>query len=319
MKATKSSVIIITACICLLVGTYCVIKFAPKKNMFPGGGMGPGGFGMQEAETVTVRTASAEKSVLHDYVDTNGEIECESSIDCYPDIGGKVARVFVSLGDRVRKGDVLAEVDPSEPGAQYVNSSVYAPISGTITSTPKEVGTTVSTSTSITTIGDVSHLQIRSKVPERYVSYLKPGLKADIILEAYPKEVFSATVRKVSPVVDATSRTKEIILVFDRIDSRVNAGMFAKLTLFTVDYSGSVVVPSNAIVEKNGKSYVFVVSEDGNTAVQREVERGNSVDLLTQVVSGVEEGERIIVEGITSLSDGTPVRDITAGAGQNQI
>lgn len=308
MKVKVSFVVVSVLCLCVLAGTFFVIKFSPKKSSFP-----PKDGASQEQEAASVRTMAGERKTLHAYVDTNGEIECESSVDCYPDIGGKIARVFVALGDTVKKGDVLAEVDPSEPGAYYVNSSVYAPISGMITSTPKEIGTTVASSTAITTIGDVSNLQIRAKIPERYVAFLKRGLKAAITLEAYPDETFSATVKKVSPVLDPQSRTKEILLSFDRSDPRINAGMFAKLTLFTADYSGQIVVPANSVVEKNGKNMMFVLDEDSGTVKIREVELGNSVDNMVQVLSGIYEGEKIVVEGMSSISDGSKVRDISGG------
>ena len=315
-KIKKSTFIIGAACVAVLFVGFCMLNFAPKKSGFPGGPGGPGFGG--EATQVTVRSTTAQVGTLHDYVETNGEIECESSVDCYPDIGGKVARVYVSLGDRVWKGRALAEVDPNEPGTYYVNSVVYAPIGGMITSTPKEVGTTVTTTSSITTIGDVSRLQIRAKVPERYVSFLKIGLKANIILEAYPDETFTAAITKVSPVVDPDSRTKEILLRFDQSDPRINAGMFAKITLFTADYEGEIVVPSNTIVEKTGgKQNVFVLAPGGGSVSLREVETGKSVDTMIQILSGLNEGERVITEGMTSLSDGAPVRDITAGLGQS--
>ena len=314
-KIKKSTLIIAAACVAVLFVGFCMLNFAPKKSGFPGGPGGPG-FGGEMAE-VTVRTMTAQVATLHDYVETNGEIECESSVDCYPDIGGKVARVYVSLGDRVWKGRALAEVDPNEPGTYFINSVVYAPIGGMITSTPKEVGTTVTTTSSITTIGDVSRLQIRAKVPERYVAFLKIGLKADIILEAYPEETFTAAVTKVSPVVDPDSRTKEILLRFDQSDPRINAGMFAKITLFTADYEGEITIPSNAVVEKTGgKQNVFVLAPGGSSVLLREVETGKSVDTMIQIISGLNEGERVVTEGMTSLSDGAPVRDITDGLGQ---
>ena len=315
-KVKKSTLIIGAACVAVLFVGFCMMNFAPKKGGPPGGPGGPGFGG--EATEVTVRSTTAQVATLHDYVETNGEIECESSVECYPDIGGKIAKVFVALGDRVWKGTALAEVDPNEPGTYFINSVVYAPISGMVTATPKEVGTTVTTTTSITTIGNVSRLQIRAKVPERYVAFLKVGLKADIILEAYPDETFTATVRKVSPVVDADSRTKEILLRFDQSDPRINAGMFAKLTLFTADYEGEIVVPSNAIVEKTGgKQNVFVLAPGGGSVSLREVETGKSVDTMVQIISGLNEGERVITEGMTSLSDGAAVRDITAGLQQS--
>ena len=170
-----------------------------------------GSFGGQNNQTaVSVRTQVAEVKTLHDYVNTNGEIATQSSIEVFPDIGGKIVSVNVRLGSTVRRGDVIARIDPSTPGTQYANSSVYAPVSGVITKTPLKQGTTVSTSSTITVIGDVENLQISASIPERYVAALKPGLKANITLEAYPNQIFTATVSQVSPLVDSTSRTKTV-------------------------------------------------------------------------------------------------------------
>lgn len=283
---------------------------------------GAGGTAAQDAASdgatqvvVSVTTQEAARGTLHDYVNTNGEIECVRSVDCFPDIGGKIARVYVSLGDSVRRGDALAEVDPNEPGTYYRNSTVSAPISGTITATPLAVGTTVSTASAITTVGDISNLQIRTRVPERYVAYLRPGLHAEIFLEAYPGETFAATVSHVSPVLDEQSRTKEILLTFDERDARVNAGMFASVTLYTVDYEDEITIPTTALTENAGVQYAYVLSADGATAVRHEVATGAQVDSDVQVLSGIEEGERIIVQGVSQLSDGAAVRDITDEAG----
>lgn len=98
MKIKASFIVVSFVCVCILCGTFFAIKFAPKKNPFP-----PKGGFPQEQETASVRTMVAERKTLHAYVDTNGEIECESSVDCYPDIGGKIARVYVALGDTVKK------------------------------------------------------------------------------------------------------------------------------------------------------------------------------------------------------------------------
>lgn len=296
--------IIIAVCVLLLVITFIGVK-ASKKNKE--GGFG--GRGMQQGNTaVSVRTTLAKNDTLHDYVNTNGEIQAQSSIDVFPDIGGKIVDVRVTLGSQVKRGDAIAEVDPSAPGTQYKHSIVTAPISGTITRSPLKPGTTVNVSTAITVIGDVNNLQITANIPERYVASLKTGLKADIILEAYPEEKFSATVARVSPLVDSNSRTKEIILNFDKKDSRINAGMFAKVKLWTQDYSNAITIPTTAIVEKNDKQYIYIIKED--KAELREVKVGKAVDDKSQLISGVEEGERMVIEGMRVLSNGASVNDI---------
>ena len=213
------------------------------------------------------------------------------------------------LGSHVNKGDVIAKVDPSEPGTKYALSPVEAPISGSIVSSPSKVGAKVSTSTAITMIGDIENLQISAPVPERYVAELKPGLKAEVTLEAYPGVIFSATVSRVSPVVDAATRTKEIILNFDKKDSRINAGMFAKVKLYTSKYAGCIAVQKDSIVSQNDNSYLFVVNDDG-TVSKRTVKTGKTVDNLIQITDNLMTGERVVVEGMLSVSDGARVNDI---------
>jgi membrane fusion protein, multidrug efflux system len=305
-KPTSKQIIIAAIALTAAVIIYAVIavKFGNKAG--DAGGSKRGGKGT----TVSVKTEIASVKTLHDYVRTNGDVEAVSSIQVFPDIGGKVVDVHVSLGSSVTKGEVIAKIDPSVPGAKYALSPVYAPISGSILSTPLKNGTTVSTSSAITTIGDVSDLQVTANIPERFVALLKIGLHADVTLEAYQDVVFPATVIRISPVVDSTSRTKEIILAFDREDSRIDAGMFAKITLYTIDYKDSVTISGDAIVTKDEKQYAYVVTAD-NKAEQREVKPGKSVDGVYQILSGIKAGEKVIIEGTSTLSDGSSIKDIT--------
>ena len=175
----KKPIAIISLCVAAIAVTFIYIKKAPAgKGQMPGMQGAPAGKGMAggkggpmvATETmVTVKTQEAKKTVLHDYVNTNGEIESKSSVAVFPDIGGKVYQNFVGLGSVVKKGDVIAEIDPSEPGAYYTHSKVFAPVSGTIIASVVEAGTKVSTQSVITTIGDVSNLQLKVKIVERYV------------------------------------------------------------------------------------------------------------------------------------------------------
>ncbi|WP_407425059.1 efflux RND transporter periplasmic adaptor subunit [Treponema sp.] len=276
-------------------------------------GAGPMKRGRGNGNTVvSVKTQVLEETTLHGYISTNGEIESQNSVNVFPDVSGKVMETNVMLGSSVKRGDIIAYVDPSAPGQYYKKSPVYAPISGSIISTPLKNGTTVTTSTVIAIVGDISNLQVSADIPERYVSVLKNGLKADISVEAYPDIVFKATVTRVSPVVDTTSRTKEVILHFDEKDSRINAGMFGKVKLFTEDYTGFVTMPSDSLVQNGDDYFAYVVNED-STVSKRKVTLGKSVDGIIQILSGVDTGEKVVVQGQTSLGDGSKVQDITNG------
>lgn len=310
-KKSKISLIVTVAAVLLTVAAVVIIN--ATKNTENTGGPGKGGArgrGGTGNTIFTVRSAEAVKKTLNDYVITNGEVESQSAVEVFPSMGGKVQQINVLLGSQVKKGDVIAKIDPSEPGTKYALSPVEAPISGSIVSTPLKVGTKVTTNSAVTMIGDIDNLQISASVPERYVSELKTGLKAEITVEAYPDVIFMATVSRVSPVVDAATRTKQVIMNFDKKDSRVNAGMFAKVKLYTSKYSGKLVVPSDAIITNDDDvSYLFVVNDD-YTVSRRTVKTGKAIDGMIQVTDNLMAGERVVYEGMLSLSDGANVNDL---------
>lgn len=300
-------IVIPVAAILITVAIIIGINLTSKNKK---GGWGAwGGFGGQ-ATVTSVKTVVAEKTVLKDFLNTSGDVQTQTSIEVFPSIGGKVVKMNVSLGSSVKKGDVIAYIDPSEPGSYYANSPVTAPISGSVLQTPLKTGQKVSVSSVITKIGDIDNLQITAKVPEKYVSELKIGLKAEITLEAYPDVVFTATVSRISPVVDSATRTKEIILNFDKKDSRINAGMLAKIKLYTTEYPDSIIIQQDALVNNNDNYYLYVVNEDGETVTKRQVTLGKNVDGYYQILSGIEEGETVVVKGTLTLAEGSKIKDI---------
>lgn len=317
MKIRKSFIVAAVAVLAVVL-TAVYAKTIGKSSGKSAGFDGRGGRGGNSA-VVSVRTMTAEITTLHGYVNTNGEVESQNSVSVYPDMGGKVISTSVMLGSSVKKNDIIAYVDPSEPGTNYRSSPVYAPISGSVISTPLKNGKKVTTSTAIAIIGDINNLQVTANVPERYVAVLKKGLKAEVSVEAYPGVIFAATVSRVSPVVDATTRTKEVILTFDRHDERINAGMFAKVKLYTEDYSGAVVMPSDALVQNGDDFFAYIVNSSGGgeTVSKVKVEKGKTVDGYVQILSGVKEGDKVVIQGMTSLGDGSKILDISSPTKKN--
>ncbi len=256
-----------------------------------------------------VQTQKVSRSNLQEYLTLNGNIQTNNTISVYPDIAGKIKSVRVTLGSNVKRGSVIATVDPSIPGSIYAESPIYAPISGKITSLPLTTGTAVTTSSAIAQIGTTNGLQIKAMVPERDVAVLKNGLEAEITLVAFDGEVFKAKVNKVSPILDETSRTKEIYLLFNMDDDRINAGMYAKIKLFTTLHENVITAPYDCVVTIDKKNYVYVAKSDG-TAELREVELGTIVDGTAEILSGLNEGEDLIISGVQALDDGAKIRKV---------
>lgn len=296
MRITGKKIILLALCGAFLL----ILSRMPKKKMeLP-----------KAEETVyTVKTQKLERTNLQEYLRVNGTVKAENSISVYPDMAGKLTRVPVTLGSYVKKGQVIAEVDPSSPGSYYTTSPVYAPISGYITSLPLTTGTTVTTSSEIAIIGNINNLQIECKIPESKIAVLKNGLVAHVGLEAYKGEVFPAHIFRISPIVDETSRTKQVYLIFDTNDSRINAGMYVKMLLDTVLHENVITVPTDCIVSENTKSFVYVYNSDG-TVSKREIKTGAMVDGVAEVTQGLDEGERVVVSGMQVLSDGVKVKEV---------
>ncbi|MDA8425775.1 MAG: efflux RND transporter periplasmic adaptor subunit [Treponema sp.] len=263
-----------------------------------------------------VATTTAQKGQISDYLAVSGDIVPASSVDAYPDIGGKVTSILVELGTRVQKDQALVEVDPSRPGMSYVPSQVKSPIAGMVVSIPVEVGGTVGPAVSVARIASTDSLELRCYVAERFVSKMKPGLPADLGLEAYPGRTFRAVVRELSPVLDPVSRTLEVKLAIRDAGGVLKSGMFAKVKIYTEEKSGVVVVPQEAIVRRLGESFAFVVVDDpskpGSTIVRkRSVESGLLVDDRLEVTEGLAPGDQVVVRGQTLLDEGAAVNVVS--------
>ena len=169
----------------------------------------------------------------------------------------------------------------------------------------------MNTNTAVAQLGNIRELQIKAKVPERDVAVLKQDLKAQVSLVAYKNQTFDAHVIRVSPIVDEVSRTKEIYLAFDTIDSKINAGMYAKIKLLTVLHKDALCLPIDAIQTMDDKNFVYAVQSDSTVTV-RTVEIGVNVDGIVEIVQGLSAGEKIVVEGTQNLNEGAHIKDTAA-------
>ncbi|MDR0452101.1 MAG: efflux RND transporter periplasmic adaptor subunit [Treponema sp.] len=275
--------------------------------------------GPQEAAVFAVNTIAAVQGQIRDYLALSGDIVAGSSVDVYSDVAGKVSRLRVAVGDRVARNQPVAEVDPSRPGMDYVASVARAPIAGTITALPAQVGMTVTQAVPLARIAGGSALEIKLYVAERFISKMARGLPCEITLDAWPGEVFRGSVSEVAPVVDPGSRTMEVRVNVDNQGSRLKAGMFAKVRIITERKENIVKIPSSALVQRFGEDYVFTAEQDladPSVLVARKklVVPGIMVDGVLEVTEGLMPDEDVIIKGQTLLEDGARVNIIERSA-----
>jgi multidrug efflux pump subunit AcrA (membrane-fusion protein) len=281
--------------------------FFGKENTGGGPG-GPAAF----IQVSAVNTTTAVKGQINDYIALAGDIISDSAVDAYSDVVGKITEVYVSVGQRVTRGERIAAVDPSRPGMDYRWSIVTAPISGTIITLSAQVGMTVSQALPLVRITGGSGLEIRLYVAERFISKMAQNLFCEITLDAWPGEVFLGSIKELAPVLDAASRTMEVRVSVNNTGSKLKAGMFAKVKIITESKEGIVKIPVSAMLSRFGEQYVYVVEKDPenpdqNIVKKRIVVPGINIDGILEIQSGLEPDEEIVVRGHTLLSDGARV------------
>lgn len=272
-----------------------------------------GGTGSNEEEAETIFAVNAYKAVpktLDDYLEFGGNVQTASTVDIFPDAAsGKISKLYVKVGDKVKKDQVVAEVDASRPGMDFQSSPVKAPVDGTITSFPLSVGATVAASVSIGKISSTGKLEVKTYVAERFVSRIKKNQKAILTFDAYPGDTFDATVVEVDPVLDSTSRTLGIkLLLKDQNDTKVRAGMYARIKLVTDTKKNTIILPSNVILTRNDEDIVYVVDQQENKVKACVVKKGIRVDDKQEIQAGIVPGDLVVIKGQALLSDGAKVK-----------
>jgi multidrug efflux pump subunit AcrA (membrane-fusion protein) len=263
-----------------------------------------------------VSTTLAVQGEIKDYLQLNGDIAARTTVDTFADTAGKLKSLYVKIGDTVRKDQIIAEIDPSRPGMTFASSPVKASISGTVTQVPVQIGSTVAPNLPIAKISKMDELEVILYVAEKFISRMDVGLSAVIKTEAFPGELFSGSIRELSPVVDQISRTMEIKLHLDDKTSGLKAGMFAEVKIITEEKKGIVKIPAEAMINRFGESYVFVIKEDDKVSDRWIVERrivvpGLRIDNQLEIISGLLNGDEIVIRGQTLLEDGLFVKVVS--------
>ncbi len=262
----------------------------------------------EEAEQVfAVNTTIAVEGQIRDFLYVNGDIIAKESVDVYPDAAGKLTDIRVKLGETVYKGKIIAYVDPSRPGMNFANSPIKSPISGTVTSFPGTIGSTVSQQAPIATIGDLSNLEVRTYISERKISHIEKGMKAELSFGAFPGEFFDAVIIELNPVIDPSSRTMEIKLDLLESDTKIKSGMFAKIKITTSIKDNIVKIPSDCITERFGEKFVYVITEENRTE-KRVITEGINVNDVSEILTGIKTGDKIVIQGQSLLEDDVKVK-----------
>jgi len=153
----------------------------------------------------------------------------------------------------------------------------------------------------IMTIANLGTVWVTANVPERDTALVTKGQDVDVVLAAYPGEVFASKVLFISDVLDPDTRRTKVRIAFDNPDIRLKPNMFADAT-FVAPKQMVDVVPTSALVLKNESDQVFVEVAPW-TFEARTVDVGFQQGDQAVIKSGLNAGERVVVKGGVLLND----------------
>ncbi len=182
---------------------------------------------------------------------------------------------------------------------------VRAPFAGLIVARYVDYAEQVSPGTPLFRLSDFDPLLCPIQVPERDLSRLEIGQSAYLEVEAWPDERFEAEVLRIRPVVDSATGTVRVTLAVSG-RGRLRPGMFADVFVETDRREAVLVMPRSALSVDSIGDTVYVAAD--GVANRREVELGYAEGDFVEAISGLADGERVVVVGQDGLSDGTPIQ-----------
>ena len=193
------------------------------------------------------------------------------------------------------------------------DARILAPFAGTVGARLVSPGQVISRQSTLTSLVDLDTVKVEMNVPERNLGQVAVGQRIRFRVDAYPKDAFEGDVYFVSPQLDPATRTALVKARVANPDGRLRAGMFAKLDLAVRLRDDALVVPEPALLSNGDAFSLFVVTPQTN-AVLRPVKVGLRLAGKAEVLSGLTNGEVVVVEGHQKLFPGAPVRLAPASA-----
>ncbi|MEA5581321.1 efflux RND transporter periplasmic adaptor subunit [Nodularia harveyana UHCC-0300] len=198
-----------------------------------------------------------------------------------------------------------AEAQIQAAQVRLQDTVIRAPLSGIVTQKYANVGAFVTPTTSASTSASATSssivavargLEVLAQVPEADIGRIEQGQEVEIVADAYPDQVFKGNVRLIAPeaVVEQGVTSFQVRVALDTGTEELRSGLNVDLTFLGDRLSNALVLPTVAIVTEQGQTGVLVTDEK-NQPLFREVTIGAQIADQTQILQGVEEGDRVFI------------------------
>lgn len=267
--------------------------------------------GREETVYTEIRPQRGSISLI---VSASGVVRPRNRLEIKPPVSGRVEKVLVTEGEKIRKGEILAWMSSLDRAALldaaraegkeelkkwedvYKPTPIIAPLTGFIIKRSVEPGQTITSQDAILVMAD--NLIIQAQVDETDMGKLKPGQKAKIVLDAYPEKKIQGEIEHIayeSQIVNNVT-IYQVDILPEKTLGIFRSGMSANVDVTISKKENALLLPATAIKERKGKKFVFVKTESGEPEM-REVQTGIEDGKNVEIVSGLEESDLVLVSG----------------------
>jgi membrane fusion protein (multidrug efflux system) len=159
----------------------------------------------------------------------------------------------------------------------------------------------------IITLDDLKKIIIDIKVPENYVGILKPGLKAEVSSSAFEKN-FSGKIETISSRIDPSTRSILSRIIVDNPNFEIIPGQLMTVKII-YDEINQIGVPESAVTIQGNTAFVYIVNDE--TVEKKDIKIGKRNFGKVSILSGINEGDKVIVEGVSKVRNKAKVKIIT--------
>jgi multidrug efflux pump subunit AcrA (membrane-fusion protein) len=218
-----------------------------------------------------------------------------------------------------KRRQVLARIDQAK--ADVAGSQVYssfsritAPINGIVVSRQADVGYMAAPGAPLLTIESGSDYRLEAAVQESQINKIHLRDQVQVQIDALGQQELAGTVVEIVPASDPASRTylvKISIALPSSNQQIIRSGLYGKARFIT-GQTQAITIPRKAVVENGQLTSVYVVDQSG-IARMRLVRTGKTYSERVEMLSGLKEGEQIVVDGVEAVNDGSRVREAAPG------
>lgn len=199
-------------------------------------------------------------------------------------------------------GEQLAGLGAGNATGSGFLLALRAPVDGTVLSRDAVVGQPITPDKTLGSIADLRRVWFLGRIFEKDLASLRTGAPAEVSLNAYPDRHFAGVVEYIGQQIDPVARTLTARVGLDNPDGLLRVGLFGTARVSKGGATGEprLVVPRTALIDVAGKTVVFVRHPDGDFELH-DVVLGEAALGKVEIVSGLREGEMVVVEGAFTL------------------